>query len=345
MKALRYEGLNKVVFSEVPVPAVSDGEVLVAVEVCGLCGSDILKIDADLKERPVCLGHELAGRIELVGLGVKGFKRGDRVVVAHHVPCGDCHYCRKSSPSMCREFKQTNLDPGGFSEYVRVSSRHVENVMLKLPPKVPFSHAALIEPLACVLRNIRRLGLAEGDTTVVIGLGFIGLLTSIVLVKRGVSVIGLDLDPARVRLANKLGVSHAYTGRENRTEAVLSQLTQSRGADVLIITAGPASIVPQRLPWVRDGGILNLFSGFHKQPPAHIDLDMLYHREITLLASYSPALEDLREAHRIICSAEIDVSPFVKSQFGLDRFDEALRQIRGREIIKAMILPQKYSTA
>ncbi|MDE2290960.1 MAG: alcohol dehydrogenase catalytic domain-containing protein [Elusimicrobia bacterium] len=344
MKALRYEGLNKVALTDLPVPVVSDGEVLVAVEVCGLCGSDILKIDSDIRGRDVPLGHELAGRIELLGPGVKGFKRGDRVVVAHHVPCGDCHYCRKGSPSMCREFKQTNLDPGGFAEYVRVSARHVENVMFKVPAKVSASQAALTEPLACCLRNIRRLGLGEGDTAVVVGLGFIGLLTSLALKRLGVTVVGLDTDPSRVKLALKLGLVHAYTGRENRTEAVISQLSQGRGADALVVTAGPAALVPQRLAWVRDGGVVNLFAGFNKQPPAHLDLDQLYHREITLLSSYSPALEDLREAHRLICSGELDVSPFVKSTFGLDRFDEALRQVRGREIVKAMLLPHKHGS-
>lgn len=342
MKALKYEGQNKVVLTEVPVPVVSDGEVLVAVEVCGLCGSDILKIDSDIKGREVPLGHEVAGRIELVGPGVKGFKVGDRVVVAHHVPCGDCHYCRKSSPSMCREFKQTNLDPGGFAEYVRVSARHVENVMFKLPAKVGYPQGALTEPLACVLRNVRRVGLGAGDTAVVVGLGFIGLLTTMVLLRRGVTVVGLDTDPARVKLANKLGLEHAYTGRENRTEAVISQLTTGRGVDVLVVTAGPANLVSQRLGWVRDGGIVNLFAGFAKQPPAQVDLDQLYHREITLLASYSPALEDLKEAHRMIVSGEVDLSVFTKSMFPLDGLDEALRQVRGRETVKAMLIPRKF---
>ncbi|TBR20763.1 alcohol dehydrogenase [bacterium] len=345
MKALRYEGQNKVVFTELPVPVVSDGEVLVAVEVCGLCGSDILKIDSDLKGRDVPLGHEVAGRIELVGPGVKGFKVGDRVVVAHHVPCGDCHYCRKSSPSMCREFKQTNLDPGGFAEYVRVSARHVENVMFKLPTKVQYSQGALTEPLACVLRNIRRVDLREGDTAVVVGLGFIGLLTTLALMKKGVTVVGLDTDPARVKQASKLGLEHGYTGRENRTEAVISQLTTGRGADVLIVTAGPASLIPSRLTWVRDGGIVNLFAGFAKQPPAQLDLDQLYHREISVLTSYSPALEDLKEAHRMIVAGEVDLSPFTKSTFPLDGLDEALRQVRGRETVKAMIIPRKYGAA
>jgi L-iditol 2-dehydrogenase len=241
---------------------------------------------------------------------------------------------------MCREFKQTNLDPGGFSQMVRISARHVENVMFKIPAKISFARAALTEPLSCCVRNKRRLNLKNGDCAIVVGLGFIGLITAQLLMRDGVSVIGLDLDPARVKFAQKMGIAHAYTGREGRTADVVASATESRGADALVFTAGPSSLIAERLDWIRDGGTMNIFAGFPKDPTAQVNLDKIYHREITLLTSYSPTVEDLREAHRLIVSGEIDIAPFSNDTFPMSRFDEALRQVRGREIYKAILMPQ-----
>ncbi|PCI34209.1 MAG: alcohol dehydrogenase [Elusimicrobia bacterium] len=342
MKALLYQGPQNIQLHEIPVPAIGDGEILVCVEACGLCGSDLVKIDANLRDRSVHLGHELAGRVHAVGDGVTKFKKGDRLIVSHHVPCLDCHYCERGNESMCREFKRTNLDPGGFAEYVRISANHVKHVAFKLPARVPFTHATMIEPLACVLRNIRRINSQEGDTVVVVGMGFIGLLTSLALKRIGVTVIGLDIDHIRVRLANKLGIDHAYTGKDGGgIPRLISQLTFNRGADALISTAGPSSLIAPRLEWIRDGGIMNIFAGYTSLPKANINLDTVYHRELTLLSSYSPQVQDLEEAHRIIVKEEIDVSLFARDTFGLEEFDEALRQVRGREIVKAILLPGK----
>ncbi len=342
MKALVYQGRKDIQLQDIPVPEIGDGEILLCVEACGLCGSDFLKIDADIKDRTVHLGHELAGRVHALGAGVTKFKKGDRIVVSHHVPCLDCHYCSRGSESMCREFKRTNLDPGGFAEYVRVSARHVEHVAFKIPAKLSFTHATMIEPLACILRNIRRIDAREGDTVVVVGLGFIGLLSSLALKRIGATVIGIDIDHVRVRLANKLGIQHAYTGKDGGgIPRLITQLTHNRGADALISTAGPSSLIPPRFEWVRDGGVINIFAGYTSQPKAQINLDTVYHRELTILSSYSPQIQDLEEAHRIIVNEEIDVSLFARDTFGLEEFEEALRQIRGREIVKAILLPGK----
>jgi L-iditol 2-dehydrogenase len=341
MKALVYQGRQDIQLHNAPVPEIGEGEILLRVEACGLCGSDLLKINADIRDRTVHLGHEVAGRVHAVGKGVEKFKKGDRIVVSHHVPCLDCHYCRRGSESMCREFKRTNLDPGGFAEFVRLSARHTEHVTFKIPSSLPFTHATMIEPLSCVLRNLRRIDATEGDTVVVVGLGFIGLLTSLALKRVGATVVGLDIDHIRVRLANKLGIEHAYTGKDGSVPALLSRLTQNRGADALISTAGPSSLIPQRFEWVRDGGVINIFAGYATQPKAQIDLDQVYHRELTILSSYSPQIEDLEEAHRIIAEGEIDVSLFARDTFGLEDFDEALRQVLGREIVKAIFLPGK----
>jgi L-iditol 2-dehydrogenase len=340
MQALQYQGQRKVPLADVPVPKIGPGEVLLAVEVCGLCGSDILKIDSKLQP-PVALGHEVGGIIEEVGEGVENFAVGDRVVVSHHVPCLACHYCLKGSESMCREFKRSNLDPGGFAQFMRASKRHVDHVMFKVPEHVPLIEAAMTEPLACCLRNVRRMDLRAGDVAAVVGLGFIGLMTAELLRVQGITVIGLDIDPARVKLAHKLGIERALTGKDGRTGDLLKDLTEGRGADAVIFTAGRPEMIPERFPWVRDGGIVNVFAGFKEPSTAVIDLDEIYHREISLMSSYSPALEDLAEAHRMICEGEFDVSQLTKHKFSLDRFDEALRKIRGREIVKAILLPQR----
>src|SRR5208282_2976189 len=156
MKALVYEAPQRVSLQEVPIPEIGAREALVQVEACGLCGTDIVKIYNESLQPPIPLGHEVAGRIEELGSGATKFKVGDRVVVAHHVPCFECHYCRRGHPSMCREFKRTNLFPGGLAQFVRVSEQHLKHTTFKIPAKVGFTEASQTEPLACCLRNARR---------------------------------------------------------------------------------------------------------------------------------------------------------------------------------------------
>ncbi|MBI4424411.1 MAG: alcohol dehydrogenase catalytic domain-containing protein [Elusimicrobia bacterium] len=341
MKALLYEGPQKVAVKDVPVPEPGEGEALVAVEACGLCGTDILKITQGKTPPPVALGHEVAGRVAALGEGVKGFAVGDRVLVAHHVPCGECHLCRRGSETMCPEFKRTNLDPGGFAEFVRVSARHVARTMLKIPKRLDFNTASQVEPLACCVRNAKRLSLQEGDVAVVVGLGSIGLMMAQVLKARGATVVGMDLEPSRVKLAQKLGLEHAYTGREGRTDEVVRSLSGRRGADALIFTGATPAVAAERLAWLRDGGTLNVFASFHPDPHLRLDLNAVYHRELVVLASYSATPDDLGEALGLIERGEIDLDPYIRHTFPLNRFPEALRQARGREILKAILLPQR----
>ncbi|MFH1723920.1 MAG: alcohol dehydrogenase catalytic domain-containing protein [Elusimicrobiota bacterium] len=346
MKALLYEGPRKVRLQDVGVPAIGEGEVLLAVEACALSASDVAKIDSNIRGLPVSLGHEVSGRIAELGPGVEGFRQGARVVVSPQVPCLECHYCRKGDESMCREFKRSGLEPGGFSQFVRVSARHVERVMLPIPAKTGFVQAAMTEPVARCLRNVRRLGIGDGDCAIVVGLGFTGLLAVQALLRRDVRVLGLDADPARVRLAQKFGVEHAYTGKDGRTQQIIGSLTQNRGADAVVFTDGPPSLVSRRLDWVRDGGIVNLSAAYDGDPAASASLDFaaVSRREITVTSGHSPSIADLREARRLIASGGINVAPFAKHTFPLDRYEEALRQLRGHEIVKAVLLPQKCST-
>jgi L-iditol 2-dehydrogenase len=160
---------------EWPDPEPGPGELLLRVRGCGLCGSDILKVTAAAPD-PSVLGHEVVGDVIEVGAGVHRFATGDRLVVAHHVPCFACHYCRRGSHSMCRHFKRINLDPGGFAELVRVPAPNVEHAAFRLPAAMADETASFTEPLACCLRAVKRARIAPGDTALVVGLGSIGCL-------------------------------------------------------------------------------------------------------------------------------------------------------------------------
>ncbi|HLZ80290.1 MAG TPA: alcohol dehydrogenase catalytic domain-containing protein, partial [Ktedonobacteraceae bacterium] len=175
MKALTYYSYDDIRIENRYIPTIADNELLVKVHGCGLCGSDILKIVQQISP-PVSLGHELTGTIVEQGQNVTNFTVGQRVVVAHHVPCGDCHYCRHGNHSMCASFKTSNIDPCGFAEYIRVPAQHVQQTTLLLPQTLTDEEGSFVEPLACCVRAVKRTPLLTGDTIVILGLGSIGLL-------------------------------------------------------------------------------------------------------------------------------------------------------------------------
>ena len=334
MKAILYKHSEGAALRDVPVPKIGPGELLLAVDACGLCGTDIMKLATRAKQ--AILGHELAGRIAKLGEGVRGFKEGDRIVVAHHVPCLDCHYCRRQSYSMCRQFKSTNIDPGGFAEFVRVPELHVRHTTLRFPDALaPFS-ASQTEPLACCLRNAKRLGLRAGDTALVVGLGSIGMLMAQLLSHLDVEVVGLDLDCSRAAALSPWG--RGFTDEEALLPALREQ-TSNRGADAVVFTAGTPALFTHSLAWVRDGGVLNVFSSFHPDPDASLDLNAIYHRELTVVSSYSPSLEDLREALALISSGAVRVHELSPKAYPLEGFDDALQGLREKKILKAIFKP------
>jgi len=175
MKAIIYHAYDDIRLEDSPIPTIARGELLVRVHGCGLCGSDILKI-AQHTTPPVKLGHELTGTIVERGQDVTAFEVGQRAVVAHHVPCGACHYCLHQNYSMCASFKASNLDPCGFAEYIRVPAEHVRHTTLALPDALSDEAGSFVEPLACCIRAVNRTPLLPGDSVIIVGLGSVGLL-------------------------------------------------------------------------------------------------------------------------------------------------------------------------
>ena len=335
MIASVYRGDGKLVAEEWPRPTIGAGEVLLRVLGCGLCGSDIAKIVDPSTPAPLVLGHEVVGEIVALGPGVTDCAIGDRVVAAHHVPCGDCHYCRRGSESMCHAFKASNLDPGGFAEYVRVPAPNVRHALFRVPRHVTDEAASFVEPLACCLRSVRRARVAPGDTVVVVGLGSIGCLFVQLLRRAGAVVVGCDPIAARAELARRLGAAAA--GPASTAAAAQRELSGGRGADQVIVTGGGTDVLPWAVESLRDGGTVHYFASGGDTLP--LRLETLYHRELTLTATYSSSPSDLAEAFRLIVAGEVSVDRLVTHRVTLPGLHRGVDLMRRREALKVYVTP------
>ena len=335
MIASVYRGDGKLVAEEWPRPTIGAGEVLLRVLGCGLCGSDIAKIVDPSTPAPLVLGHEVVGEIVALGPGVTDCAIGDRVVAAHHVPCGDCHYCRRGSESMCHAFKASNLDPGGFAEYVRVPEPNVRHALFRVPRHVTDEAASFVEPLGCCLRSVRRARVAPGDTVVVVGLGSIGCLFVQLLRRAGAVVVGCDPIAARAELARRLGAAAA--GPASTAAAAQRELSGGRGADQVIVTGGGTDVLPWAVESLRDGGTVHYFASGGDTLP--LRLETLYHRELTLTATYSSSPSDLAEAFRLIVAGEVSVDRLVTHRVTLPGLHRGVDLMRRREALKVYVTP------
>ena len=336
MRAAVFLGEGRVAPAEWPRPACGPGELVLRVRGCGLCGSDIAKIVAPDTRSPLVLGHEVVGEVVEAGAGVAGFGVGDRVVAAHHVPCGACHYCRRGSESMCRAFKASSLDPGGFAEYVRVPSGNVRHATFRIPDHLTDEEASFVEPLACCVRAVDRARLEPGDTAVVIGLGSIGCLLVQLARRAGAAVIGVDPLAGRTALARDLGAQVA--GDEVTAGTAARELSEGRGADHVIVTGGGAAVLPWATDLLREGGTLHFFAGGGGDS-LPVPLATLYHRELTVTSTYSSSPATLARAFWLLAAGKVEVEQLVTHRLPLERLAEGVELMRRREALKVYVTP------
>jgi L-iditol 2-dehydrogenase len=331
MRAAVHAGIREIRLVDRPTPGIGPGELLLRVRGCGLCGSDLARLRGPAPA-PAVFGHEVVGEVAAAGEGAPDFRPGERVVAAHHVPCFACHYCRRGSPSMCRAFKTSNLDPGGFAEYVRVPSENVRHATFRIPAGLPDAVAAFTEPLACCVRAIRRASIEPGDAVVVAGLGAMGCLLVQLARRRGGRVVGVDPLAARRQLGGALGAEAVVASEA--LPAVLADVSGGRGADVVILTTSAPGVLREALGWVRDGGTVHLFVGDGEEP---LPVGALYRRELTLGATYSSSPADLAEAFDLIRSGAIRVAELCSHRVPLERLPEAVQLMERREALKVFV--------
>jgi L-iditol 2-dehydrogenase len=331
LRAAVHAGPGLVRVQDWPRPTIGPGELLLGVRGCGLCGSDLAKLRGPAV-RPAVLGHEVVGQVLETGSGVEGYRVGDRVVVAHHVPCLQCHFCRRGSVSMCRAFKASNLDPGGFAEFCRVPPENVRHATFLVPDGMSDAVASFTEPLACCLRAIGRAAPAAGDVVLVAGLGAMGALLVQLARRRGATVVGVDPLDDRRELARSLGASRVESPES--LPAALAEATDGRGADLVMLTVGAPAVIRQALGWVRDGGAVHLFVGEGEGP---FPFSELYRRELTLSATYSSSPADLAEAFDLLRRGEVRVERLASHRLPLEGFAEAVRLAEGRQALKVFV--------
>src|SRR5271163_3157968 len=330
MRAGVYRGKGRVVVETLPIPEIGEGEVLFRVAACGICGTDIKKIQHGFINPPQILGHELAGTVVQVGPGVEKFKTGDRVMSFHHVPCGACFYCERKLFSQCAGYKKTGLtagfDPngGGFAEYVRAMPWIVERGMIALPADVSFEEATFVEPVNTCLKAVRKARIAAGEQVLVMGQGPIGMLLMILAKYEGAEVYASDPMPGRRAASLRFGACEVFDPTKQNMQQEMRERTGGRGADVVLVAVPYPALVPEALALARPGGRVLLFA--HNDPVLQLEFPAaaVGVEEKEILGSYSASVDDQAESATLVFERRLPVRELISHRFPLEQISEAL---------------------
>jgi len=327
---------------EMSTPQIGPGELLVRVEASGICGSDVMEWYR-LDRAPLVLGHEIGGQIVAVGDGVESYKEADSVSAAHHVPCNTCHYCLSGHHTVCDTLRQTNFDPGGFAEYIRLPAINVDRGVFLLPNEVSFEEATFIEPLACVLRGQRRVQMQPGQSVLVIGSGISGLLHVQLASALGAGlIVATDVSNYRLEAAQHFGADIAINAEEYSPDR-LRQVNQGRLADLVIVCTGATSAINQALESVERGGTILFFAPTNPGVTIPISInDLFWRNDITFTTSYAGSPADYAAALELIRTRRVRVREMITHRLGLAETGLGFQLVvEAQNSIKVIIEPQR----
>ncbi len=348
MKAAVYLGNRRVAVQSVETPAASPGEILVRVESCGICHTDLKKIEYDLLPPPRIYGHETAGVVASVGERVTKYAAGDRVVVFHHVPCGDCFYCDRHLYAQCELYKRVGVTAGyepaggGFSQYVRVMDWIVRRGVEVIPEGVAFDQACWVEPVNTCLKGIELLGLTRGDVLAVLGQGPIGLIFTMLAKRAGAIVFSTDTIEFRRHLSEEFG-AHPFDPRASRFQQDIKTATENRGADAVIVATNAPGLVDQALKISRPGAKILLFAQTSASERIAISGADICAGERVLLGSYSADVDLQAESARLVFSGDLPLERLISHRVALDDIAHGihLAQHPSEQSLKVVVHPQE----
>ena len=335
MKAVVYHGKDDLRVEDVPIPEPGPGEMLVRVDACGICPTDLKKIEKGLLPGPRIFGHEIAGTVAALGSGTRAFREGERVVVHHHVPCGDCFYCGRRLYAQCPAYKRNGttagFEPsgGGYAEYVLALDWIVARGTIPIPDGVRAEEAAFVEPVNTCLKAVRKAGVAKGEFVLVVGQGPIGLLLMQIARAAGAEVAVSDGLTGRLALARALGAPLALDAATDVVGDVLA-LTSGRGADCALLAAPGQAAFEQAVGATRPGGRILSFAATSPGESVEVDLGRLTNLEKDLLTAYSSSIDVQQEAAELVWSRTVRVAELVSHRLPVARGREAFELAMGR---------------
>ena len=325
MKASVCYKQNDLRTEDLPIPEISDNEVLIKMLACGLCGTDIQKIRGDSVNKPTVLGHEVVGEIVKKGKNVSKFEIGDRVITAIHVPCFTCHYCNKGHYTICEQFRTNNIDPGGFAEFIRIPELHLNHLTHKVSNNVTDEEATLIEPIACCLHGLKQADIRPNDSVLIMGAGTIGILhAQLAKIKGANKVIVSDMSEFKLQKALKVGCDYAINIKEKNIIDEVNKITDGQGVDVIVIAAGVSSLVADAVNMVRRAGKIIVFSGFDKNKLVTLDVSRFFKDEISIIGTYSVTPYEFPEALDLLEKRKLNTEEMITHVYPLKKLSEAI---------------------
>lgn len=351
MRAAVYEGNRTLSVQSVPVPEAGPGEILIRVESCGICHTDLKKIEHDLLPPPRIFGHETAGVVVAAGEGVERFAVGDRVVAFHHIPCLKCFYCDHKLYAQCEQYKKVGITAGyqpaggGFAEYVRVMDWIVERGVEKIPDGVSFDVACMVEPVSTCLKAVVQAAPRRGELVAILGQGPIGLLFTMLVHRHGSEIVATDTIPLRLDLARRFGAVEAWDPRSVEVGARIRAMSEGRGADLVIIAVSAPGIVEQAFECSRPGARILMFAQTSDKEGIEVSGARICKEERILFGCYSASVDLQRESADLVFSGELPVEELISHRVPLDEIqsgiDRALHP--DGESLKIVVRPQRKS--
>lgn len=344
MRVAMYYSNNDVRLEEVPTPEIGAGELLMRVEASGICGSDVMEWYR-IHKVPLVLGHEVAGVVAAVGVGVNRYEVGDRIVAAHHVPCNICHYCLNGNHTVCDTLRQTNFYPGGFAEYIRLPAINVDRGVFSLPDEISFEEGTFVEPVACVLRGQTRAGLRPGCTVLVIGCGIAGLLHIHLARALGAGcVVATDVIKYRLDAARRFGADTALHASDD-VRAHLRKLNDGHLADLVIVCTGAEAAIAQALSSADRHGTVLFFAPTEPGVTFPLSInDIFWRSDITLKTSYAGSPADHAVALQLIRSGALRVTDMITHRLSLAETGLGFHMVTNPQeynSLKVIIQPQR----
>lgn len=321
MKVAKLYKFNDIRIEDIPIPEINNRQALIKVKACGICSGDVMPWYIE-KKAPLVLGHEICGEILKIGDSIKHeitLREGDRVSVHHHAPCMDCFYCKRGDYVQCKTWRESKIYPGGIAEYILLSEVILKNDTLKIPDYISFEEGAMVEPVACVVKSLKRANIKRGDTVLIAGLGIMGQLHVMLAKEFGAKkVIGVDMVDFRLQKALESGADFVIDIKNENIYEKINKITGGLMAQSVIVGPGDVEIIKNYLQTVSRGGTLLIFTPTPPNQTMCFSINDIYFKDITITTSYSCGPDDTKKALELIATKKIDLNLLITHKFKIE---------------------------